>query len=291
MGLELEGLSPEDSEFAAAKQYVRFAGAAVKNAHDAGPTGDPAKQAREAAMEAARLHAPGFMDLHGEPSAEQSPKQNDGTGQTGPSQRAKGESTMESFEHGQPGSSGGYAATRNGRGLSEEQQMDLASQLMELESEAEFEGLYDTVLTTLGAGDWAKSPTGVAVKQGVKAALPIIAGTVGSHLPGVWGPLVQTALPVVADALEAEAEAEERDWETANVIVRVILGANDNAARAPRHADPHEVAHHAITEAIRRHAPHALRAWSDPAHERRRGRHRHTGHWVREGHNIFVYGI
>ena len=64
LGLELEGLSPEDSEFAAAKQYVRFAGAAVKNAHDAGPTGDPAKQAREAAMEAARLHAPGFMGLH-----------------------------------------------------------------------------------------------------------------------------------------------------------------------------------------------------------------------------------
>jgi hypothetical protein len=291
LGLELEGLSPEDSEFEVAKQFVRFAGAALKNAHDAGQTGDPAKQARDAAMEAARTHAPGLTDIHEEAFVE-SPAERPDRSVAPTHSRPKGERTMSNFERGQPGSSGGYAATGNGRGLSEEQEMDLAAEMMELESEAEFEGLYDTVLTKLGAGEWAKSPTGQAVKQGVKAALPIITETVGPHLPGLWGPAVQAAGPVVANALEAEAEAEERDWETAKVIVRVILGANDNAARAPRHADPYEVAHHVITEAIRRHAPHALRAWSDPAQERRRKRrHHHTGHWVRDRDTIIVHGI
>ena len=34
-GLELEGLSPEDSEFEVSKQFVRFAGTTVKNALEA----------------------------------------------------------------------------------------------------------------------------------------------------------------------------------------------------------------------------------------------------------------
>ena len=45
---------------------------------------------------------------------------------------------MPNFDRGQLGSSRDYAATTNppdGQGLSEEQQMDLASQLMELETE------------------------------------------------------------------------------------------------------------------------------------------------------------
>src|SRR5262245_9427640 len=41
-GLELEGLSPEDQEFEAAKAFVRFAGEAVKNAAVAPSTAAPA---------------------------------------------------------------------------------------------------------------------------------------------------------------------------------------------------------------------------------------------------------
>jgi hypothetical protein len=67
LGLELEGLSAEDREFETARQFVRFAGEAVKNALDAPPAADPAGVAQAAAVEASRIHAPGL--LPGQPSS------------------------------------------------------------------------------------------------------------------------------------------------------------------------------------------------------------------------------
>jgi hypothetical protein len=58
-GLELEGLSPEDKEFALGQQMVRFAGEAARNAGKA-PVSSPAA-ARAAVLEAARRHAPGLL--------------------------------------------------------------------------------------------------------------------------------------------------------------------------------------------------------------------------------------
>jgi uncharacterized protein (DUF697 family) len=61
-GLELEGLSAEDREFEAARQFVRFAGETVKNAIEAPPNLNPIAAAKAAAAEAAKDHAPGLMD-------------------------------------------------------------------------------------------------------------------------------------------------------------------------------------------------------------------------------------
>jgi len=66
LGLELEGLSPEDREFEAARQFVRFAGAAVKNALAVPPGADPAAAAHQAAVDAARALAPGLMNISAE---------------------------------------------------------------------------------------------------------------------------------------------------------------------------------------------------------------------------------
>lgn len=61
LGLELEGLSPEDQEFEAAKSFVRFAGEAAKNAARA-PAGAPPQAAAQAALfRAARRYAPGLL--------------------------------------------------------------------------------------------------------------------------------------------------------------------------------------------------------------------------------------
>ncbi len=60
MGLELEGLSPEDKEFEVARQFVRFASAAAKHACVAGPTANPLSAAHTAALAAARTYAPGL---------------------------------------------------------------------------------------------------------------------------------------------------------------------------------------------------------------------------------------
>jgi len=61
LGLELEGLSQEDREFESAKQFGRFAGETVKNALEGASHADPRAVAQAAAMEAARIHAPGLM--------------------------------------------------------------------------------------------------------------------------------------------------------------------------------------------------------------------------------------
>jgi hypothetical protein len=61
LGLELEGLSPEDREFEAARQFVRFAGQAVKNTLEAAPTVNPNLAAKAAAAEAAHMFAPGLL--------------------------------------------------------------------------------------------------------------------------------------------------------------------------------------------------------------------------------------
>jgi hypothetical protein len=61
LGLELEGLSAEDREFEVAKQFVRFAGSAVKQAATAPPSASPQTAARIGAAKAASVHAPGLL--------------------------------------------------------------------------------------------------------------------------------------------------------------------------------------------------------------------------------------
>lgn len=58
-GLELEGLSPEDKEFALAQQFIRFAGAAARNAGLG--KGSAPVVAQRAVRSAALRHAPGLL--------------------------------------------------------------------------------------------------------------------------------------------------------------------------------------------------------------------------------------
>jgi len=60
-GLELEGLSSEDREFEAAKQFVNFAGTTARQAAQLASTGSPQAVARTAMVRAARAHAPGLV--------------------------------------------------------------------------------------------------------------------------------------------------------------------------------------------------------------------------------------
>jgi hypothetical protein len=64
-GLELEGLSPEDQEFEAARHFVRFAGSAVENAAEMPPNTPPQDAAKAAAVAAAQQHAPGLLRAAG----------------------------------------------------------------------------------------------------------------------------------------------------------------------------------------------------------------------------------
>ena len=180
LGLELEGLSPEDSDFEIAKQFVRFAGSAIRNAQETGPTGDPAKQAHDAAARAAQLHAPGLMDIHGGHSVDRPAERPDRSSGPTPSPRPNGERIMESYERGQFGP---YRDNgRAGRSLSEDEQTNLAAQLMEVTSEEEFENFLGDLFSKglQAVGKFISSPTGQALsgvlKDAAKTLLPI-AGT------------------------------------------------------------------------------------------------------------------
>ncbi len=61
MGLELEGLSPEDKEFELARQFVRFAAGASRCAATLSPSNPPTTAAKQAALAAARNYAPGLV--------------------------------------------------------------------------------------------------------------------------------------------------------------------------------------------------------------------------------------
>lgn len=60
-GLELEGLSPEDREMEVAKQFVRLAADATKNAVTAPSTANPSQVAQKAVTTAAQKFAPGLL--------------------------------------------------------------------------------------------------------------------------------------------------------------------------------------------------------------------------------------
>ena len=62
--LELEGLSQEDREFEAAKQFVRFASEAVKNAASA-PGGNPVAIARSAITDGGATSRSGLFEQFG----------------------------------------------------------------------------------------------------------------------------------------------------------------------------------------------------------------------------------
>lgn len=296
-GLELEGLNPEDSEFQIAKQFVKFAGAAIKNAQDAGSTGYPAQQAHDAALRAAELHAPGLIDIPGGLSQDRPTERPDRSTRPALSPRPDGDKAMESYDRSQFGRRRGNGSA--GRGLSEEQQMELAAELMEVTTEDEFENFLGDLLSkgVQAVGKLISSPTGQALggvlKDAAKTLLPVAGTALGTYLGGpVGGQIGGTLGSAASNLFEAEAEAEEQEWEAANVFVRVAVDAINNAADAPRHADPHDVAHHAVTEAMRKHAPFA--PWPHGhhgagAHEGRAGRH--AGNWVRHGRTIVVHGI
>ncbi|HOY04650.1 MAG TPA: hypothetical protein PLO67_04565 [Saprospiraceae bacterium] len=62
-GLELEGLSPEDKEFALSQALVRFSGAAARNVQsDPKARNKPAQAVREGVVRAAQQYAPGLLN-------------------------------------------------------------------------------------------------------------------------------------------------------------------------------------------------------------------------------------
>jgi hypothetical protein len=184
--------------------------------------------------------------------------------------------------------------------MNEDEQMSLAAEMMEVASEEEFEYFLGDLISK-GAkafGSFISSPTGQALggvlKGAAKQLLPAAGQALGGLLGGPAGSQIGGQLASAASGMfEAEAEMEEQEWEAANTFVKLATDAVKNAAAAPPNADPATVAHSAVIEAAKVHAPTIVPALMNDAsrgHGDVSGRAA-SGRWVRHGHRIILHGI
>ena len=151
--------------------------------------------------------------------------------------------------------------------LSEAQEVQLASELLEISSEEELEqflgGLFKRVAR--GVGGIIKSPIGRALggvlKNVAKKALPVVGGALGSFVaPGI-GTAIGSKLGSMASGLfEIEVEAmpqEQAEFEVARRFVNVAAGAARNAAlaRPTPGTAPQTLARAAVAKAAKVYAP------------------------------------
>jgi len=187
------------------------------------------------------------------------------------------------------------------------EEMRLAAELLEVQNEAEldhfFGGLIGKALGTIGkalAGPVGNKLVGL-LKDAAKKVVPIAGSAIGGLIGGpagamLGGDIASTAGQLLGLELEGLAR-EDQEFETAKAFVRFATDAVQEAANAPRHADPSMVVRIAFHNAARRHAPGLLAtaspgpAMGPPYHHRHQGG-RMSGRWVRVARNqIMLYGL
>ncbi|MGW3247801.1 hypothetical protein [Streptomyces sp. NPDC001070] len=198
--------------------------------------------------------------------------------------------------------------------LSEAEEVQLATELLEVGDEAEMEQFLGNLLRSAarGVGSFLKSDVGKAlggiVKNVAKRALPTIGSALGSFVaPGI-GTAVGGKLGAMASNLfEIQTEGldrEQQEFETARQLVRLAATAASNAAIDKTPAAPVAVAGDATRRAAERYAPNLARnfaAFAQPAPwywpapvpgaAPARGRRAQSGRWERQGRKIVLYGI
>ncbi|GAB2843412.1 hypothetical protein GCM10027277_08610 [Pseudoduganella ginsengisoli] len=176
--------------------------------------------------------------------------------------------------------------------FNEQEEMELAMELLSVTNEAEMEQFLGNVFKKAWQGiKKVAKPLGGALRGIAKAALPMVGGALGSFIPipGVGTALGSALGGAISKALEMEMNEmgelaqEDREFETARRVVRIagtaakLAGDSDGSPRAIRCA---------LMQAVRSHAPHlsaaALRAATggDPApNQEVMGEEAYSGPW------------
>jgi uncharacterized protein (DUF697 family) len=195
-----------------------------------------------------------------------------------------------------------------GEVFGELEQMELASEMLEISSEAELDRFLGDVIQRAGqaVGKFVGSPEGQALGGVLKGAarqvlpevLPAVGSAVGSYFGGPtgakWGGRVGSAAGKLF-GLELEGlSAEDQEFELARRYVSFAGEAVKNLALAPSGSDPRTAASTAAALAAQTHAPGLLQprgqtgAESPAASRLPSG---HSGRWMRRGNKIVLYGI
>ncbi len=183
--------------------------------------------------------------------------------------------------------------------FNEQQEAELAGELLEIGSEAEFDHFLGDLISKAGkaVGSFISSPTGQALGGFLKNAagklLPAAGRAVGGYFGGSTGANIGGQLASQAGKLFGlgEAEAEEAEYEAAANFVRLAADAVKHAAMAPP-GNPRAIAHAAVMKAAEVHAPGLLAAGgpAGPGSESVMGRGR-AGRWIRRGSKIVLFGV
>ena len=154
--------------------------------------------------------------------------------------------------------------------LSEQEELELAMELLSAQNEQELEQFLGDVFRSVGRGLKAVGSfamknvvpvLGPALKQIAKTALPLAGGALGSliPIPGVGTALGSALGGAVANALELEVaglDRETADLERARRVVRLAATAIREAATAPGSGgSPEAVARAALAKAVSQHLP------------------------------------
>lgn len=186
--------------------------------------------------------------------------------------------------------------------IGEVEQNELAAGLLELNTEDEIDRFLGDVFKKVAsaAGKVLSSPVGASLKgilkNVAKKALPIAGGALGSFVGGPVGGAIGSKLASAAGSifgLEVEGlSPQARDYEVARQYVKLVTSSAKNALAAPPTAPPQQIARRAVEQAAARFAPGLLtgRAPVIAAATAPFARTR-TGHWVRQGDQIILYGI
>jgi len=166
--------------------------------------------------------------------------------------------------------SGEISGETQGEVFHETQEMELASELLNVSNEQELEQFLGKLIKrAAGAvGRFAKSSAGRAIggvlKSVAKKALPFAGRALGTFVGGPLGGMIGGKLGSMASNLfELELEGlsnEDREFEMARAYVRFAGDAVRRAARNPAYRyNPRQAVRGALTNASRRYAPGLLR--------------------------------
>jgi hypothetical protein len=188
-----------------------------------------------------------------------------------------------------------------GEVFGETEQMELASELLEVTNEAELDRFLGDLIQRAGqaVGKFIKSPEGQAIGSALKGAakqvLPAIGSAVGGYLGGSTGAKLGGDAATAAErafGLELEGLSDEdAEFEGARRFVNFAGDAVKNMALAPPGMDPRSAARSAAIAAARTHAPGLLSSGAMRPQAPLPVSGERSGRWVRRANKIILYGV
>lgn len=186
--------------------------------------------------------------------------------------------------------------------FNEIQEMELASELLTLSSEAELNYFLGNLIgkAASAARTFVSSPTGKALggilKQAAKQALPVVGGAIGGYFGGSSGSNIGGRVGRAAgDLLGLEMESmnqEDREFEVARRFVKFAGATVKKSAQSPANMQPANAVRLAAAIAAQKYLPilAGISETGQPAASCNCGSGR-SGRWYRRGRKIILVGF